>query len=76
MSRPELKAQGKGSEELELLRETQRPVGAAGPVTLPALETTHPVLAGSVALMVDHEQDVALHSTMGWRTFIVRTVDV
>lgn len=76
MSRPELKAQGEGSEELELLREAQGPVGAAGTVALPALEATHPVLAGSVALVVDHEQDVALHAPVGRKALVVRAVDV
>jgi len=73
---PELEAQAEGREELELLREAQRPVGPAGPVALPALEAAHPVLAGSVALVVDHEQDVALHAPVGRRALVVRTVDV
>lgn len=76
MSRPELKAQGEGGEELELLREAQGSVRTAGTVALPALEATHPVLAGSVALVVDHKQDVALHAPVGRRTLVVRTVDV
>lgn len=76
MSRSELEAQGEGSEELELLGEAQGPVGTSGAVALPAFEATHPVLAGSVALVVDHEQDVALHAAVGRRPLVVRTVDV
>lgn len=76
VSRPELEAQGEGREELELLREAQGPVGTAGAVALPALEASHPVLAGGVALVVDHEQDVALHAAVGWRPLVVGTVNV
>lgn len=76
MSGPELKAQREGSEELELLREAQGSVGTAGAVALPALEAAHPVLAGGVALVVDHEQDVALHAPVGRGTLVVRAVDV
>lgn len=76
MSRPELEAQGEGCEELELLREAQGSVETAGTVALPAFEASHPVLAGSVALVVDHEQDVALHAPVGRGALIVRTVDV
>lgn len=75
-ARSELKAQGEGSEELELLREAQGSVGTAGAVALPALEAAHPVLAGGVALLVDHEEDVALHAPVGRRALVVRTVDV
>lgn len=76
VSRPELEAQGEGREELELLREAQGSVGTAGTVALPALEAAHPVLAGSVALVVDHEEDVALHAPVGGRALVERTVDV
>lgn len=73
---PELEAQGEGGEELELLREAQGSVRTAGPVALPALEAAHPVLAGGVALVVDHEEDVALHASVGRGTLVERTVDV
>lgn len=76
VSRPELEAQGEGREELELLGEAQGSVGTAGAVALPALEASHPVLAGGVALMVDHEQDVALHAAVGRRSLVIGTVDV
>lgn len=76
VSRPELEPQGEWREELELLGEAQGSVGTAGAVALPALEASHPVLAGGVALMVDHEQDVALHAAVGWRTLVIGTVDV
>lgn len=76
VSRPELEAQGEGREELELLGEAQGSVRTAGAVALPALEASHPVLAGGVALVVDHEQDVALHAAVGWRPLVIGTVDV
>lgn len=76
VSRPELEPQGEWREELELLGEAQGSVGTRGAVALPALEASHPVLAGGVALMVDHEQDVALHAAVGWRTLVIGTVDV
>lgn len=76
MSGSELEAQGEGREELELLREAQGSVGTAGTVALPALEAAHPVLAGSVALVVDHEQNVALHAPVRRRALVVGTVDV
>ena len=76
MSRPELEAQREGRQELELLGEAQGSVGTAGTVALPALEASHPVLAGGVTLVVDHEQDVALHAAVGWRPLVKGTVDV
>lgn len=76
MPRPELKAQGERGEELKLLREAQRPIWTARTVALPALEAAHPVLTGGVALVVDHEEDVALHAPVGWRTIVEGTVDV
>lgn len=76
VSGPELEAQREGREELELLGEPERPVGAAGPVALPALEAAQPVLTGSVALVVDHEEDVALHAAVVGRALVVGAVDV
>lgn len=73
---PELEAQREGSEELELLREAQGPVWTSGTVAFPAFEATHPVLARSVALVVDHEQDVALHAAVGRKALVERTVNV
>lgn len=76
MARPELEAQGEGGEELKLLGEAQGPVRATGPVTLPAFETPHAVLAGGVALMVHHKQDVTLHPAMGGWPLVEGTVYV
>lgn len=59
-ARSELEAQGKGGEELELLRELERPVGRVRPVALPALETLGGVVTRAVAVVVDHVEDVAL----------------
>lgn len=76
MSRTELKAQREGREELELLREAQRAVGALRPVALPSLEAAHAVLARGVAIVVHHEEDVALHPAVRLRGVVVGAVDV
>lgn len=76
MSRPELKAKREGGEELKLLRETQGSIGTLGPIALPALEAPHAVLTGQVTIMVDHEEDVALHATVRLRALVIRTVHV
>lgn len=76
VSRPELEAQREGGKELELLREAQGSVRTGGTVAFPALKATHSVLAGCVALVVDHEEDVALHAAVGWWTLVVGTVDI
>lgn len=75
-ARSELKAKREGGEELELLGELERSVGALGPVALPALEALHAVVAGGVAVVVDHEEDVALHALQGERVLVVGAVDV
>ena len=76
VSRAEFEAQREGREELELLGEAQGAVGALWPVALPALEASHAVLAGGVAVMVHHEEDVALHPTVRLRGVVVWAVDV
>lgn len=76
MSRSELKTKREGGEELKLLREAQGSVRTLGPVTLPPLEAPHAVLTGEVTIMVDHEQDVALHATVRLGRLVVRTVHV
>lgn len=76
VSRAELEAQREGCKELELLGELERPTGAQWPITLPALEAPDEVVAGDVAVVADHVEDVALH-TLGWEwRLVVRTVDV
>lgn len=76
MSRSELEAQAEGCEQLELLREFERPVGALGPVTLPAFEALPVMVAGRVPVVVDHVQDVVLHALRWLWPLVVRTVDV
>lgn len=71
----ELEAQREGGEELELLGELEGPIGGVGAVALPALEATLPVVAGRVALVVDHVEDVPLHP-LRQRLLVVRAVDV
>ena len=72
----ELKAQGEGREELKRLRELKRPVGAQGPVALPALEALDKVVAGDVAVVANHVKDIALHA-LRWQWYlVVRAVDV
>lgn len=72
----ELEAQGEGGEELELLGELERPVGRQRPVALPALEALGGVVAGAVAVVVDHVEDVALGQLVRHRAHVVWTVDV
>lgn len=76
MAWAELEAQGEGREQLELLRELQRPVRTHRPVAFPALEAFHVVVAGGVAVVVDHEKDVAFHALLRKGVLVVRTVDV
>lgn len=54
VSRSELKAQGKGGEELELLGEFEGSPRRSGPVAFPALEASLPVVTGGMALAVHH----------------------
>lgn len=75
-ARSELEAQGKGSEELELLWELERPVRGVRPVAFPALEALRGVVARAVAIVVDHVEDIALRSLLRHCVFIVRTVDI
>lgn len=72
----ELEAQGKGCKELKLLGELEWPTGAQWPIALPAFEASDEVVAGDVAVVANHVEDVALH-TLGreWR-LVVWTVDV
>ena len=72
----ELEAQGEGGEELELLGELERPVGGEWPVALPAFEALGGVVAGAVAVVVDHVEDVALGSVVRHRPHVVRAVHV
>lgn len=76
VSRPELEAQAEGREELELLGELERSVGALRPVALPAFEAFAPVVAGGVAVVVHHVQDVVLHALCRQRHLVVGAVDV
>lgn len=76
VSGAELEAERERREELEFLREAQRPVGVLRPVTLPAFKAPHAVFAGGVALVVNHEEDVALHPAGRLRLLVVRTVHV
>lgn len=76
VSWPELEAQAEGGEQLELLGELERPVGALRAVTLPALESLPAVVAGGVAVVVHHVQHVLLHALVRLRPLVVRTVDV
>lgn len=76
VTRSELKAQAEGREQLELLRELERPVGALGPVTLPAFKALPVMVAARVPVVVHHVQDVMLHALRWLRPLVVRTVDV
>lgn len=72
----ELEAQREGCKELELLRELEWPTGAQWPIALPAFEASDEMIAGDVAVIANHVEDVALHA-LGWeRRLVVRTVDV
>lgn len=75
-ARSELKAQGEGSEELELLRELERSVRRVRPIALPAFEAFGGVVARAVAIVVDHVEDVALGPLERHWLFVVRTVDI
>lgn len=72
----EFEAEGEGGEELELLGELERPVGGQGPVALPALEPFGGVVAGAIAVVVHHVEDVALRPVVRHRADVVRAVDV
>lgn len=61
---------------MELLGELEGPVGGVWPVTLPALEALGRVVAGAVAVVVDHVEDVALGPFLRDRVLVVRAVDV
>lgn len=74
--RSELKAQGEGSEELELLWKLEWSVRRVRPVALPTLETLGGVVARGVAIIVDHVEDIALRPLLRHWVFIVRTVDI
>lgn len=60
-----LKAQGKGSKELELLWKLQWTIWRQRPVALPPFETLGSVVTGAVAIIVDHVENVAF-STLIW----------
>lgn len=76
VSRPELKAQAEGREQLELLRELEGAIGALWSVTLPAFEAPPAVVAGGVAVVVHHVQHIVLHALGGLWPLVVWTVDV
>lgn len=76
MSWPELEAQAEGREQLELLGELERTVGALRSVALPAFEALPVVVAARVAVVVHHVQHVVLHALGRLRHVVVRTVDV
>lgn len=76
MARPKLKTKAEGREELELLRELERAIGALRPVALPAFEAPPPVVASGIAVVVYHVQHVVLHELTRLRLHIVRTVDI
>lgn len=71
-----LKAQREGCEELELLWEFKGPVWTHWAVAFPALEAFHVVVAGGVAIIVDHKKDVTFHALLRKMVLVVRTVDV
>lgn len=72
----EFESQRKGCEELELLRELERPIGRVGPVALPPLEPFGRVVAGAVAVEVHHVQDVALRPVFRDGVLVVRAENV
>lgn len=76
VSGPKLEAQAEGREQLELLGELERSVGALRSVALPAFEALPVVVAGRVAVVIHHVQHVVLHALGGTRHLVVRTVDV
>lgn len=76
VSGAELEAKREGGEELEFLGESERPVWTLRPVALPALKAPHPVLTAQIAVVVDHEEDVALHAAVGLRALVVRAINV
>lgn len=63
-------------EELKLLGELQGPVGRVRPVALPALETFRRGVARTVAVVVDHIEDVAFRPLLRDRVHVVGTVYV
>lgn len=75
-ARSELKAKREGGEELELLGELEWSVGGVRPVTLPAFKALGRVVTRTVAVVVDHVEDVALRPLLGHRVFIVGTEHV
>lgn len=72
----ELKAQGERREELELFGELERSVGRERPVALPSLEAFGGVIAGAVAVVVHHVEDVALGALVRHRGAVVRAEHV
>lgn len=75
-ARSEFKAQGEGSEELELLWKLEGSIWGMRPVAFPAFEALGGVVACAVAVIVDHVEDVALRPLLRHCVFIVRTVDI
>lgn len=71
-----LKAQREGCEQLELLWELKGPVRTHWAVAFPALKAFHVVVAGGVAIIIDHVKDVAFHALLRKMVLVVRTVDV
>lgn len=59
-ARPELKTQGEGCEELELLRELEWPIRRVWSVALPTFEALGCVITSAVAIIVHHIENIAL----------------
>lgn len=76
MAWSKLKTQWERGEELELLREFQGPIGWIGPVALPAFEAILSMVAGIVAFIIHHVQDVPFHALHGEWNLIVWAVDI
>lgn len=75
-ARSELKAQGEGSEELELLWKLERSIGWVWPVALPTFEALGSVVTRAVAIIVNHVENIALRPLLRHWVLVVRTVDI
>lgn len=72
----ELEAQREGGVPLDLLGESDWPLGCVGAVTFPAFEGLGGLIAAFVALTFHHVEEEALGVLGGDPAVVVRTVDV
>lgn len=76
MTWTELKAQRERCEQLKLLWELEGPIWTYWAVAFPAFKAFHVVVAGGIAIIIDHEKDVAFHALLRKMFLVVRTVDI